>query len=111
MPILKAIGNKRRLFYADTLSCTLFSTAGARTLLLPRRRERSRIPENFRSGTDGLYQTVDGEAFRVMNIKIEGITAIYDYCTLCFYFYYYSTVTLLARFLGLSTSRPLATLT
>ena len=50
-------------------------------------------------------------AFRVMNIKIEGITAIYDYCTLCFYFYYYSTVTLLARFLGLSTSRPLATLT
>ena len=46
-----------------------FSAAGARTLLLPRRRERSRIPENFRSGTDGLYQTVDGEAFRVMNIK------------------------------------------
>lgn len=72
MPILKAIGNKRRLFYADTLSCTLFSAAGARTLLLPRRRERSRIPENFRSGTDGLYQTVDGEAFRVMNIKNRG---------------------------------------
>ncbi len=29
-------------------------------------------PENFRSGTDGLYQTVDGEAFRVMNIKNRG---------------------------------------
>ena len=30
------------------------------------------VPENFRSGTDGLYQTVDGEAFRVMNIKNRG---------------------------------------
>lgn len=72
MPILKAIGNKRRLFYADTLSCTLFSATGARTLLLPRRRKRSSIPANLRPGADGIYQTVDGEAFRVMNIKNRG---------------------------------------